>query len=66
MPAFPSLLPNFLTEFAPKTIANIPLGKVRYQNSAVTIEIIPSVREAAGAAEKKRKGKGQLDRRCFP
>ena len=22
--------------------------------------------EAAGAAEKKRKGKGQLDRRCFP
>ena len=51
IPAFPILLPVFLADIAPNTTARIPVGKARYQNKAVTIDIIPKTREATCAID---------------
>lgn len=47
IPALATLLPVFRMPFTPNTIPKIPVGNDKYQNKAVTIEIIPSVSAAA-------------------
>ena len=49
-PAFPILLPNLLVVFAPKIIANIPVGRLKYQNKLVIIDIIPNGKLAIAIA----------------
>ena len=49
IPAFPILLPVRLADFTPKIIANIPVGKVIYQNSFRILDndftIVPKITE---------------------